>query len=210
MNWPTGKFVVCAPKWNTALLRRNGALLNTLRSSLLAHLVAATGVLLSFAPGARAQLHDEHAVKVAFVFNLTKYVEWPQTNNQISIGVVGDGGMGELLKSMLEGKTSESRSIHVVLSPSEAEIEHCSLIYIADPSPKRIHAVLNQVRGKSILTVGDSDTFVRQGGMVALVTVGQQVQIQIGLETAQQSRLKISSRLLNIATLVTPEPEAKN
>jgi head-tail adaptor len=46
--------------------------------------------------------------------------------------------------------------------------------------------------------------------MVGLVTVGEQVQIQIGLEMAQQSRLKISSRLLNIATLVTPEPEAKN
>lgn len=46
--------------------------------------------------------------------------------------------------------------------------------------------------------------------MISLVTVGDLVQIQVRLETARESRLKISSRLLNIAVLVPPAPEVKN
>jgi hypothetical protein len=158
----------------------------------------------------QAQSHDEHAVKAALVFNLTKYVEWPQGNNEVVIGFIGEGPMGEVLKKMLDGKASESRPIHVLLSPSDQDLEHCYILYIADPSPKKIRAALDRVRDKSILTVGDTESFVREGGMISLVTVGDLVQIQVRLEVAHQSRLKISSRLLNIAVLVPPTPEVKN
>ncbi len=157
-----------------------------------------------------AQPHDEHTVKAALVFNLTKYVEWPQGNSEFVIGFIGEGSMGEVLKSMLDGKTSESRTIHVLLSPSDQDLARCNLLYIAEPSPKNIHAALDRVRDKSILTVGDSDSFVREGGMIGLVTMGDLVKIQVRLQAAQDSHLKISSRLLNIAILVPSTPEARN
>lgn len=174
------------------------------------HFAFFLGLLLLWAPAVQAQLHDENVVKAAFVFNLTKYVEWPQVNNEMLIGFVGEGPMGDVLKTMLENKTSETRPIHVVLSPTDQELEHCNLVYLADASPKKTRAALDRVHGKGILTVGETESFLRQGGMIALVTVGQQVQIQVKLEAAQESRLKISSRLLNIAILVTSTPEAKD
>jgi hypothetical protein len=72
------------------------------------------------APLLNAQVHDERAIKVAYVFNLTKYVEWPHTSTQLVVGFVGDGPMGEALEKMLTGKTSDSRLIRVVLSPQDA------------------------------------------------------------------------------------------
>jgi hypothetical protein len=158
---------------------------------------------------AEGQLHDERAVRAAFVFNLTKYVEWPQKTDGMVIGFIGQDQTGEIFKKMLDGKTSDSRVIHVLLSPSDQDLARCSILYIADPS-KNVRAALDQVRGKSVLTVGDTEAFVREGGMIGLVTVGEQIQIQVSLETAQASRLKISSRLLNIATLVRPTAKATN
>jgi hypothetical protein len=155
-------------------------------------------------------LHDENAVKAALVFNLTKYVEWPQSNTEFVIGFIGEGSMGEVLKSMLEGKTSESRTIHVLLSPSDTELDRCNILFIAEPSPKKLYATLERVRDKSILTVGDSESFAREGGMIALVTTGDVIKIQVRLQAAQDSHLKISSRLLNIAVLVPSTPEVKN
>jgi hypothetical protein len=175
-----------------------------------ARLACVLALLLLRALAGQAQSHDERAVKAAFVFNLTKYVEWPQASNAMLIGFVGEGPTGDILKNMLEGKTSESRSIHVVLSPSDQELERCNILYIADPSPKKIRAALDRVHSKSILTVGDAESFVRQGGMISLVTVGEQVQIQVSLQAAQESRLKISSRLLNIAIIVPPSAEARD
>jgi hypothetical protein len=167
-------------------------------------------LLLLMAPQGHAQLRDEYAVRAAFVFNLTKYVEWPEAKSEMLIGFVGEDPMGDRLKKMLEGKTSEARQIHVLLSPTGQELERCDLLYIADASPRKIRAALDRVHGKAILTVGETDTFLRQGGMIGLITAGQQVQIQVRLHAAQESHLKISSRLLNIAVLVTATPEAKD
>jgi hypothetical protein len=166
-------------------------------------------LLLLISPGAVPQSHDDRSVKAAFVFNLTKYVEWPQSSEEMVIGYLGEERTGEIFKKMLDGKSSGSRSIRVILLPSATDLERCQLLYVAEPSEKKVRAALDLVRGKSVLTVGDTDSFVREGGMIGLVTVGEQIQIQVGLEVVQESRLKVSSRLLSIATLVRPGPEAK-
>lgn len=62
-----------------------------------------------------AQSRDERAVRAAYVFNLTKYVEWPAGKNELVIGFVGSPETGEVMQKMLDGKRSESRIIHVLL-----------------------------------------------------------------------------------------------
>jgi hypothetical protein len=106
-----------------------------------------------------AQELDERTVKVADVFNLTKYVEWPHPGNQLVIGYLGDGPMGEALEKMLAGKTSGSRPIRVMLLAKEDSLDQCDLIYIAYSSPRKVHAALEQLRNKSVLTVGETDVF---------------------------------------------------
>jgi len=124
------------------------------------------------------------------------------------VGFVGDGPMGEALERMLSGKTSDSRIIRVVLSPKDDALDQCDVVYIAYSSPKKIHSTLDQLRNKSVLTVGDSDSFSREGGMIGLVRAGQQVHLQVNIDAVQRTQLKISSRVLSLATIV--HDEAKN
>lgn len=175
-----------------------------------AGLACALSLVSLFAPLLSAQLQDERTVKAAFVFNLTKYVEWPHPSQELTIGFVGDGPMGETLQKVLDGKTSESRPIRVLLFPSDEQLQQCNILYIAQSSPKKIRAVVDKVRNKSVLTVGDSDSFARNGGMVGLVRTGDQVQIQVNLEATEESHLKISSRLLNLSTIVQPVATVRN
>jgi len=171
-----------------------------------AGMVIGFGLVLLFSIPCPAQFQDESAVRAAFVFNLTKYVEWPHPGDEIVIGFVGDEHMGETLRKTLAGKTVESRPIRVVLSPTDDELQHCHLLYITHSSSKTLHAALDKVRSKGVLTVGDTDSFTREGGIIGLVRSGEQIQIQVNLEMAQESQLKISSRLLNLATLVKSAP----
>jgi hypothetical protein len=161
-------------------------------------------------PFMNSQELDERAIKVAYVFNLTKYVEWPRAGNQLVIGFIGDGPMGEALEKMLAGKTSDSRLIRVVLSRSEEDLDQCDVVYVAISSTKKIHETLDHLRNKSVLTVGDTESFPKSGGMIGLVRVGQQVQMIINLDAVERARLKISSRVLNLATIVHDGPEARN
>ena len=161
-------------------------------------------------PFMNAQDLDERAIRVAYVFNLTKYVEWPRAGNQLVVCFTGDGPMGEALEKMLAGKTSDSRLIRVVLSPNEESLDQCDVIYVAISSSKKVKETLDHLRNKSVLTVGDTESFPKSGGMIGLVRVGQQVQMMVNLDAVERARLKISSRVLNLATIVHDVSEARN
>lgn len=164
--------------------------------------ICVLSVLLLFGPPARAQSQNEYAVRAAIVLNLTKYIEWPKTSNELTIGFIGDSPMGETIQNMLAGKTNESRPIQMLLSPTAETIDRCDIIYIAHSSSKKTRAALDRVGNRSILTVGETGSFTHDGGMVGLVRVGEQVQIQINLDATQAARLKVSSRLLNLSSVV--------
>lgn len=145
---------------------------------------------------------DEGAVRAAFVFNLTKYVEWPNLGHELVIGFVGDSETGAVLQRVVSGKISGSRTIRVVISPSEEQLSRCNILYVGYSSAKKTQSILDKIRNKNILSVGESDHFAREGGMVGLVRDGDHIQIEVNLESVQSGGLKISSRLLNLAEIV--------
>lgn len=160
--------------------------------------------LLMFSAGLLRAQEDERAVRAAFVFNLTKYVSWPQGHrDHLVLGVIGHGTMGPVLKQILEGKVSDGRRIDVVIHTSENELRDCDVLYVEEPSPAKIRTILDQVHSRSVLTVGDSDQFTRAGGMVALVRSGDQIEIHVNLDSLRNQKLEMSSRLLNLAVIVS-------
>ena len=146
---------------------------------------------------------DERAVRAAYVFSLTKYVSWPNTQSRLIIGVVGDGNIGPVLKEVLDGKTSDGKNIRIAIHPSENELRDCNMVYVTDPSPAEMRSVLHHIGGRPILTVGETDGFIREGGMVALVRSGDQMQIEVNLNSLRMRQLEMSSRLLRLAVIVS-------
>jgi len=154
-----------------------------------------------------AQTQSEFRVKAAYVFNLTKYVEWPSEKESLTIGVIGEGPIVQTLNSELSGRISDSRLIKVLINPPDDQIRRCDMLFIAFKSGRQIEQLLRRVSGYPLLTVSDTASFARQGGVVGLITVGDRIEIQINLEASRRANLKISSRLLNLATLVEPARE---
>ena len=57
-----------------------------------------------------------------------------------------------------------------------------------------------------MLTVGDTGGFLEQGGIVNFVLEGTKVRFEISQEAAQRAGIRISSRLLRLATRVVTNP----
>jgi TonB family protein len=89
----------------------------------------------------------------------------------------------------------------MILFPSDDELQKCSMVYIAD-SQKKIRARLDKLGNRNIVTVGEADWFTQDGGMVGLVKVGEQIQMQVNVEATQRAGVKIGSHLLNLAVIV--------
>lgn len=171
--------------------------------SLLACRLAASALL--FVGLGTLTLHaqqDEHAVRAAFVYNLTKYVVWPNRTRDIVICFSGNDNMGVVLKDVVDGKESDGRLIHVLLQPRDPDFAQCNILYVAKSPPKNIHSVVERTQRATILTVGEDESFVLSGGMVGLVRAGDQLQIEVNLEAVRANGLSMSSRLLDLAVIV--------
>ena len=166
--------------------------------------------LLAVSVAGFGQLRDERAVRAAYVFNLTKYVEWPGGGSELVIGFEGNRPTGEILQKLLDGKTSDSRLIRVLLFPSKDELKRCNVLYVTETEGKKTQALLEGLDNRNMLTVGESAEFAKAGGMVSLVKAGDQIQIQVNVEAAQRAGIKISSRLLNLAVIVDERPVREN
>jgi len=164
----------------------------------------------SFAATVPAQQRDEREVRSAYVFNLIKYLDWPGDRRELCIIYAGDPGTGEVMQKMLDGKTIASQVIHVVQQPSDDQLERCVVAYFGDAKPEEMRKGLERLHGKSILTVGETEAFARDGGMIGLVKMNDSIQIQVNLEATHQAGLRISSRVLDLAVIVRPAQNARN
>jgi hypothetical protein len=62
--------------------------------------------------------------------------------------------------------------------------------------------LLDASSGAGVLTVGDFDQFAERGGMIQLIKEGNKFRFAINVDAVNASRLRISSKLLQLAELV--------
>lgn len=157
---------------------------------------------------ARGETAPEYVVKAAFLYNFAKFVEWPAESfagptSPIVLFVFGADPFGDALKS-LKGKTANGRPIVVRYAANLGELERCHLLFVSASSTALLPKILQATKGWNALTVGDVDGFAQDGGTINLLNEEQRIGIEINMEAAQRSRLKISSKLLALAKIVTP------
>jgi len=154
---------------------------------------------------------DEYQVKAAFLYNFAKFVEWPpgtflNPSDPIGICIAGVNPFGATLDEMVQGKKIGERAFAVRRISDAPGAKGCQILFISSTEWKRTHPLLDAVKGAAILTVGETDDFTAAGGMIAFQLAGPRVRIQIELETAEHSHLKISSKLLSLAEIIKRQP----
>jgi hypothetical protein len=145
---------------------------------------------------------SEYDVKAAFLLNFTKFIEWPARsapNTPFTICIAGEDPFGQTLNQLTEGENVEGHPI-VIRRVSTSAIGACEILFISrsEKEPGRILSELPP----GVLTVGESDGFLRQGGMIALAVENRRVRFDVDVRAASRAGLKISSRLLNVARSV--------
>lgn len=149
----------------------------------------------------------EYQVKAALLYNFAKYVEWPAhafvaPASPLVIGIAGEDPFGEELEKIVGGKTIGARAIVVKRLAKENPPVHCQVLFVGYSEKKRRKEILEKVQGLPVLTVGEGEEFLVQGGVIAFVRRENKVRFQVDLKTARKGQLTISSRVLNVADAV--------
>ncbi|HEY9510894.1 MAG TPA: YfiR family protein [Verrucomicrobiae bacterium] len=153
---------------------------------------------------APSQISREYQLKAVFLFNFAQFTEWPTntfatSNAPIVIGVMGIDPFGSVLDDTIRGETINGRKLVVERYRRVEEIGTCHILFISQSENRRVEQILDRLKGKPVLTVGDMDASVGRHVAIRFVEDNNRLQIHINPDAVAQSHLTLSSKLLRAA-----------
>jgi hypothetical protein len=126
------------------------------------------------------------------------------------IGFVGDTPIGDELMRLVEGKNLLGRDLLVKKFQPADNLRACNILFISESEKKRLQSILTALQGSSVLTVADMDNFIGAGGMIQFVVEDARVRVAIDVGATSHAHLKVSSKLLSLARVVTGTERGPN
>ena len=185
-------------------------------------LVAAL-LVATIVPQARAESAPtrEYKIKAAYIYNFTKFVDWPKekvadSNDVITIGIIGKDPFGDAFDP-IEGRKVKNRRVAVKrfkgfkeltgsagkdtgrLEREIAALRKCHVLFVCPSEKKQRKQILELVEGRGVLTVGDVEGFLKAGGVINFAISERNIRFEINATVARQAKLKIRSQLLRLA-----------
>jgi hypothetical protein len=151
-----------------------------------------------------AQEPDEYEVKAAFLYNFTRFVDWPASagGGLFCIGIAGTDPFRGALEEAVKGRTVGGRAIAIKHFKPGDDQAGCEMVFVSTTDPRKMGAILARLRGEAVLTVGDAPGFCASGGTIGFAMQDKKVKLEINPEAARRARLQISSKLLSLASLI--------
>ena len=150
----------------------------------------------------------EYSVKAAFLYNFTKFIDWPEGSfargdDPFTIAIFGDDPFEGELNKAVKGRRIAGRPIVVRPCRAVAEAITAQMIFVAsdDASTREL---LARVGNRPIVTVGESERFVREGGTIGFVfdEGDERVRFAINMTVADRARLRVNAQLQKLAKTV--------
>jgi hypothetical protein len=163
-------------------------------------------VLLS-ASGVCSQAINEYEIKAAYLYNFAKFVEWPaQTfrndKDPMQICILGENPFGNMLRDTVRGKSAGGRSLVVRDIGDISEAPACQILFISASEHKRLKSILSGRRMTGVLTVGETEGFCAQAGVVNFKPENGRIVFEINLDAAAQANVRVSANVLGLAQIV--------
>lgn len=160
-------------------------------------------VLIGANASAQSRAVAEYKLKAAFLYNFSKYIEWPQTvlakpEDAFVFGFVGDHQFVGVL-NLFDGKMAQGHAVRVTSGARLDELGSPQILFIGLSDPAAQRETLNSLTGKPVLTVGESTTFLDDGGIINFVLEGDKIRFEINADAARRANLKIGSELMALA-----------
>ena len=169
--------------------------------------VLLTGIVIMLLLPAQAQPSREYSLKAVFLYNFTRFVEWPPQSFAASgdpfiIGILGTDPFGPVLDEVASGEKVATHPIVVKRFQHVADVDGCHILFVGNNEAVRVNEVLASLQSRNTLTVSDIPGFAASGGIIGFTTRESKIKLQVNLAASKASDLNISSKLLQVAEIV--------
>lgn len=175
------------------------------RRTALTLLAAVWAMSLAVRAAGAAESYSEDAVKAAFLYRFTGYVDWPPqaaADPQFTIAVLDAGGVATELERLLQNRQIQNRPAQVRPIKNLRELDGAQMLYIGGSHRDDLHRLISSVAGRPVLVVTSQEGGLDAGSSVNFLLIDQRVRFEISLDAAQGSGLRVASELLAVAIRV--------
>ena len=160
---------------------------------------------------ALAQPASEQQLKAAFFYRFPQFVQWPppvvQSAATMDLCLARPEPMADDLRVLVEGEALRGRPLRVREIGDVAALAGCHALFAgADADVDR--RLLRAARDRPILTVGEDDRFLHEGGIIAFRVVDRRVRFDVDLAHARRAGLRLDVQLLRLARQVHGGPRS--
>lgn len=149
----------------------------------------------------------EYQVKAALLYNFTHYTTWPaqvfkHPQQPFMICLFGENPFQGALQNTTAEEKIAQRRVGIINIQEPADIGVCNVLFIPKSEQERQAQALEYAQRYPVLSIGETDNFIKNGGIVKFITKNNKIRFAISNQNAKRSGLKISADLLFIATIV--------
>lgn len=176
--------------------------------------IALAGLCFSQSAAAEPEALKLKQIKAAFVLNIAKFVTWPkqvylQRPNQLLLCYFQKDSLGSAFET-IRHKTVNGRSIQKATIENLTNSAACDILLIPSDTPINLTNRETEAKKQPVLIIADmthnnTSEAHRKGALVSLVRQGKRIGFAIDVAETKKSGLKVSSKLLKLATIVDSE-----
>jgi hypothetical protein len=146
---------------------------------------------------------EEYALKAAFVYNFTRFIEWTPSNDadEFVIGVLGYSPIIKHLQEISQTKSVNGKKIVIKQFYTPDEMKFCHVLFIPRQTNYSLHSILDNV-SKGTLTISEEDGYASLGTALNFVVVNNKLKFESNVKAIDAAGLKASSELLRLAIIV--------
>ncbi|MDX1341996.1 MAG: YfiR family protein [Reinekea sp.] len=156
------------------------------------------------APSSFAAVNN--GIIAVFLYNFSNFIEWPssafQRNANLEICLLGKVDFADTMRNF-EGTPIRGHPLRIVATQDEQMVMGgCHILYVGIDRRADLQRFLKNLNHMFVLSVGENDNFIKDGGTINIVRTADQALFSIDLNKAVQNGLTVSSDLLELATVI--------
>ncbi len=169
-------------------------------------------ILIGYASSEENEPAPEYHIKAGYLYKFLFFVQWPEkafqeSDSTFEIGILGENHFGDIFRDV-EGESINGRKLTVRKLGDDVRPEilrECQILFISRSLDEQVGSILSSLKDYPVLTVSETETFVKSGGMINFVAKEERIRFEINRLAAERVGIKIRAKLLRVAERVVEE-----
>lgn len=147
---------------------------------------------------------QDEKFKALFMYNFTKYIEWPQSkqSGDFVIGVIGNPAIVGELNAIAQRKTVGSQAIKIKEISASDEVTKMHIVYVAENKSDDAAAIAGKVKGKGVVLITDKPGLAQSTSGINYIKKDGKQSFEVNQNHLNEFGVKVSSQLLSLGVAV--------